>query len=391
MRLLRRTRAEDRTLSLTELRLQPALTAVPLVTPSEALGNPDVYACVRVLADAASSCPLVTYRRLPDGGRQRASGRTAELLRNPSEGATQAGLVATVLAHLLLWGNAYLGKYRDADGRVEQLLPLQPDRVRVERRAGRIVFTVTTDVGRPSEHGLDDVVHVKALSTDGLVGLSPIRQMRGALELNDAVREAATALFANNARPSGILKMQGSENRQQVEELRAAWSARHGGERSGGVAVMSGQVEFTPVAMPADDAEFVAARKLSATEVARAFRIPPWMIGAEDGGSMTYSNVEQQMLSFATYSLRPWLTAIEQTISADRDLFGPSLYCEFLLDSLLRADSKTRAEVYEKALDPITGWLRRDEVRRLENLEPEPADVQRPAMTLIPTTNGAAA
>ena len=44
--------------------------------------------------------------------------------------------------------------------------------------------------------------------------------------------------------------------------------------------------------MPADDAEFVAARKLSATEVARVFRIPPWMIGAEGGDSMTYSNTE---------------------------------------------------------------------------------------------------
>ncbi|MBA2357829.1 MAG: phage portal protein [Actinobacteria bacterium] len=391
MRLLRRTRAEDRTLSLTELRLQPALTAVPLVTPSEALGNPDVYACVRVLADAAASCPLVVYRRLPDGGRQRASGRTADLLHNPSEGATQAGLVATVMAHLLLHGNAYLGKYRDGEGRVEQLLPLQPDRVRVERRAGRIVFTVTNDLGRPSEHSLDDLIHVKALSTDGLVGLSPIRQMRAALELNDAVREAATALFVNGARPSGILKAQGSLTQAQIEDLRATWSARHGGTRSGGVAVMSGQVEFLPVSMPADDAEFVAARKLSTTEIARCFRVPPWMVAAEDAGSLTYSNAESQMLSFATYSLRPWLTCIEQAIGADRDLFAGSLYAEFLLDALLRADSATRAAVYTQALNPVTGWMRRDEVRRLENLEPEPADVQRPAMTLIPTTNGAAA
>ena len=43
-------------------------------------------------------------------------------------------------------------------------------------------------------------------------------------------------------------------------------------------------------------------------------------------------------------------------------------YVDFLLDALLRADSKTRSEVYARALDPITGWMTRAEVRELENL-----------------------
>src|SRR5215211_1268164 len=185
---LRRRHGEERALSAPSL--QPLITHLPVegsVTPTNALADASVYACVRVLADAAASCPLITYRRTADDGRRRAGGRTAELLRAPGEGVTQANFVSTVVAHLLLWGNAYVGKYRDADGRIEQLLPLPPERVQVERRAGRIVFTVTNEVGRQSEHGLDDIIHVKALSTDGLVGLSPIRQMRLALELNSAV------------------------------------------------------------------------------------------------------------------------------------------------------------------------------------------------------------
>lgn len=197
--------------------------------------------------------------------------------------------------------------------------------------------------------------------------------MRTALLLNSAVREASTALFANNARPSGILTLPAGAKKDQVETVKDTWRARHEGARAGGIAVVTGEVTFSAIAMPADDAEFVAARKLSATEIARAFRLPPWMIGAEDGGSMTYSNVEQQMLAFVMYSLRPWLTAIEQALTADRDLFNSSTFCEFLIDGLLRADSRTRAEVYKLALDPATGWMRRDEVRRLENLEPETA------------------
>jgi hypothetical protein len=46
-------------------------------------------------------------------------------------------------------------------------------------------------------------------------------------------------------------------------------------------------------------------------------------------------------------------------------------FVKFELDGLLRADAAARAEVYAKALDPATGWMRREEVRRLEGLEPE--------------------
>jgi HK97 family phage portal protein len=165
------------------------------------------------------------------------------------------------------------------------------------------------------------------------------------------------------------------------------WEAGHRGlSNAHRIAVVAGEASFEPVSMPLDDAEFLSQRKLSATEVARIFRVPAWIVSAEDGGSMTYSNTEQQALHFATYSLRPWLVLIEQSLSADADLFASNQYAEFVLDGLLRSDALTRAAVYEKALNPVTGWMNREEVRRLENLDPEPAG--RPAPTAA--LNGAA-
>ena len=122
-----------------------------------------------------------------------------------------------------------------------------------------------------------------------------------------------------------------------------------------------------------DDLQFIEQRNLSTQEICRIFRIPPWMIGAPTSDSMTYANTEQHALSFVTWSLRPWLVRIEKAISTDPDLCPGALYVEFLLDSLLRADSKTRAEIYALALDPEKGWMNRDEIRRLENLEKEGA------------------
>jgi len=386
--------AEDRALTRKTVppSMLPAISSdTPSFTAESALRVGDVWACTRVLVDAAASVPLVTYRR-SEQGRVRASGFTADLLSSPAPGTTQAGLIGQVMCHLQLDGNAYAGKFRDSDGQVTQLALLHPDRVRAEIVAGEPRYHVTGPRGEQSTHGVDDVLHIRGpLSLDGLVGLSPIRQCRVALGLADGLGEHALAFFRNGARPSGILSVDeqflGSrpEERQALlDQLRADLSDVYAGSARNAhkVAIMAGSMSWTALAGTADDQQFVEQRRLSTSDIARIFRVPPFMVGASSGDSMTYSSTEQQSLSFVTYSLRPWLVVIEQAITADRDLCPGNVYCEFLLDSLLRADSATRSEIYQRALDPITGYMTREEVRRLENLPPEPATAP------TPNTNG---
>jgi HK97 family phage portal protein len=110
---------------------------------------------------------------------------------------------------------------------------------------------------------------------------------------------------------------------------------------------------------------------LSAREVARIFRVPAWAIDAPTGDSLTYSNVTEQNRALVTHSLRPWIVRIERAITNDSDLCPAGTYVQFDLDGLLRADGATRSEVYTRALNPETGWMRRDEIRELEDLQPE--------------------
>src|SRR4051812_18944241 len=151
--------------------VEPARSPASPLTPDSAMAIADVFACVRVLADAAASVPLIAYRRRSDDRRERVNGALSALLRSPAPGTTQASLVAQIVAHLNLYGNAYVGKYRGEKG-VEQLGLLHPDRVAVELRAGRPVYTYTDENGEHVELGLADVCHVRApLSVDGVTGL----------------------------------------------------------------------------------------------------------------------------------------------------------------------------------------------------------------------------
>jgi len=235
------------------------------------------------------------------------------------------------------------------------------------------LYTLTHDSGRETTHSTSDVIHLKGLSLDGVMGLSPIAQAREALGLARALSDHASALVGNDSAPLGVLTVPVGPTQEDImENLRAGFEARHRGAKNAGrVAVLSGEITFSPISLSPHDAEFVAQRKLSTQEICRLFRVPPHLVAAEGGSSMTYSNLETEGAYFLTFSLAPWLTVIEQALSADADLCPSGVYVEFLVDGLLRTDAKTRAQVYATALDPLTGWLTRAEVRRLENLDAE--------------------
>ena len=65
------------------------------------------------------------------------------------------------------------------------------------------------------------------------------------------------------------------------------------------MAVVSGDIKFTPLGFTQDDSQFLQQREPSAREVARIFRVPAWAIDAPTGDSLTYANVAEQNRALA--------------------------------------------------------------------------------------------
>jgi HK97 family phage portal protein len=346
-------------------------TALPNVTEAAALRIADVYAACRVLADGVASLPPRVYRDTP-GGRVPAGDdqRLVQLLRRPSPGSTSADLFSTAMVHLLTNGNAFIGKFR-AEGSIVQLACLDPQAVTVEQQGGRIVYRYTRPEGGPEEKlGPADVVHVKAMSQDGLRGLSPVRQAMRVLQLNQALIDYLSSWLGNDSRPGGVLSV--SDGAGELAELKNQAEDEFGWQASppghGRIAVVTGGLDYTAVDPPLKESEFVAQRELSAREVARAMRVPAWSIDAPTGDSLTYSNVAQQNRYLLDFSLRPWLVRLERAFSNDADLCLGGVYLAFDTDALLRADPEARATFYEKGI--AGGWLSVDEIRHREDLPP---------------------
>ena len=116
------------------------------------------------------------------------------------------------------------------------------------------------------------------------------------------------------------------------------------------------------------------------------FLVPPGRLGTKSGDSLTYKTTESENLQFVTYTLQRRLKRIEMALNRDPAIItNPKLFCEFLVDGLLRADMKSRYEAYERAIN--SRWLTPNEVRAKENLlgldaealEESPAPVHPPA------------
>jgi len=347
-----------------------------------------VVACLRALSDSVGALPLKVYQRTrASAGRGRMelwSDPTYRLLHDePNPEATAVDLWSQVMVHLNTYGNAYLGKVPVPDPssptgrRVGELWPLPPESVTVCRddQRRKVFDVIDPGNGGRTRYSLGAIIHIRGMSLDGLVGLSPIALARLAIGRGLAADDFAAGFYRNSAVPRGVLELDGELEAADAERLRERWQSLYGGQNAHRVAILEGGVTFKPITMPLEDAQFVETEKLTVQKIARIFRVPASMIEGDKGGSLTYSTVEGDALNFERYSLRPWIVRIEQALARDRDLFpgeGRAVYPEFVTDAILRADAKTRAEIYTAALNPETGWMEVDEVRGLENLPPLP-------------------
>lgn len=339
------------------------------IRPDTAMQSAAVFACVRVISETVASLPLILYRRVRGGGKVRAWDhplyRVLHDIANPEMTAFDAR--ETLVGHAALWGNAYAEIEYNSAGEVVAIWPLRPDRTHMERREDGSLWYVTElqdgkRVGLPS---------YRVWHTRGFFGLSPILEARNAVGLALAAEEYGARFFSNDSRPGGVLKHKGRLSPEAAKRLKESWEAAHSGlSYAHRVAVLEEGVEWQSIGIPPEDAQYLETRKFQVNEIARLFRVPPHLIGDLDRA--TFSNIEQQSIEFVVHCIRPWLVRFEQ--SAWRDLLTESeretLFCEHLVDGLLRGDIESRYRAY--AIGRQWGWLSVDEIRARENMNPLP-------------------
>jgi HK97 family phage portal protein len=344
------------------------------VSPDTAMRLAAVYACVRVISETIASLPIVIYRHRQDGGKERANQHPLyDVLQNPNVWQTGFEFWEMMEAHLDLRGNAF-AEIVSGNGRaIDQLIPFHPDRVRVFRLPnGRLRYEVSSySDGSIIKLAQDQMLHLRGLSSDGIVGMSTIAASAEVMGTGLAQQQYAARFFANDATPSMTIESPVKLTKEARENLKNTWREAHSGANAHQPAVLEMGLKANALGLTNRDSQLLEARQFTRTEISAVFRVPPHKIGDLTRG--TFSNIEQQNIEFATDSIRPRLVRMERRIN--RDLIEAvgigepgDYFAEWNMDSLLRGDMKSRYEAY--AIGINAQFLCPNDARRSENLNP---------------------
>ena len=207
----------------------------------------------------------------------------------------------------------------------------------------------------PTTAGLSPVVTLAAVLAEEAEAVRFRRQLwTGGGRFRDYIRRPETARWTNEARE------------RFLADFRAQYTGV-GASRPGGVPLLEDGMDMGSVKgfSPAEMAD-IEGRKLSAEEVARAFHIPPELLGIRPGN---YSNMaEFRSMLYRDY-LGPYISAWESMLNAQlKPIIAPDtdLYIEAYVEAKLRGSFEQQAQIMQSA----TGapWLTRNEARAKQNL-----------------------
>lgn len=345
------------------------------VNEHSALRSSTVFRCNKLIADTVASLPLKVYEKDSNGGKKELTERRiSKILKNPNSEMSHFRFIQTLQGHLFMWGNCFMGVNRDTMGRVLDLWPLRPDKVHLARGDnGEIIYLVDTNKGQlPFTNR--EVLHVAGYGFDGIQGYSIVSLARESIGLSLATEEYGARYFGNGHHPGIIIKYPGKLSPEAHQSLKEDIMDKVGGLGNAFKALLLEEgMEIGDLGMPHDDAQFLQTRQFQNIDFCRFAGVPPHMVFELDRA--IYNNIEHQGIEWVRDGIRPWVTLWEQEFSR---YFLPAtdygkVFFEFNIEGLLRGDIKSRYDAYGVAVDK--GWMNRNEVRSLENLNPGPKEL----------------
>ncbi len=348
------------------------------VSPETALECTAVLACVRVLSESIASLPFNVYRRLPGGGKEIAEEQHLHevICYQPNSWMTGFEFRELMQSWLLLWGNAYAHIKGGRQGGVTELIPLHPSRMEVKRLTNgklRYYYTEPTTPIQPqinvTEYRQDEIFHLRWLSSDGVTGFVPTTLSRDAIGLARATELHSGAFFGNGATPGTYIETDQPHKPEVLSRFKEQWNDAHSGpDKAYKTVVMPFGFHRKQVEVRNDTAQLIETRKYQVEEVARAYRVPPHLLG--DLSNVRFSTVEQSAIDFVTFSLIPWCRRWESACRRDLVVDDKQYFCQFDVNALMAGDYAARSQFIREMAN--LGALDVDEIRAQIGYNPLP-------------------
>jgi HK97 family phage portal protein len=227
-------------------------------------------------------------------------------LKRPNAITTQKDLIGSLVANLMISGNAYLyNSLVDESFNPRKpalsIFSLVPDAITVE--AGTVLPNAYIMGGDTKNHrypvdrltGKCAIMHIKDFNpTDMYFGQSRLKAAARAIDRFNEAEQWNYSLVKNGAKPTGLLKagegLTTEQFQEKVEEIKRHW------EGSNTVKLVDAGFEWQQMSLSPLDMDFRESQIMAARYIANVFGVPSQLLNIPE--SQTFSNYEQASLSF---------------------------------------------------------------------------------------------
>jgi HK97 family phage portal protein len=276
----------------------------------------------------------------------------------------------SVIDWLLWYGNAYMWTPATSP---RQMLILPANRTYpVFDMDGNLWYRHSFSNGKTSYIPAVEILQLLINPDDtGFMGRGVISFARETLGRELAARKTQSKLYSQGFMPAAYIQTTGTLSKDARDKLRGEYNEKLGGSNEAyGLAVFDNTItKFEPINIQLKDAQFLESIEATDKDIANFFGLPEHMLNR---GKESYNSNEQKYIEYLQGTLDAYLVPWEEAarIRWLSQQEQSDTYFKFIRDSLLRMDSKSRAETNEIRIR--SGQMSPNEAREKDDVSAYP-------------------
>jgi HK97 family phage portal protein len=333
------------------------------VSERRAMHITTVWVCQLILAESLASLTWAAHKSTAAGSEIAIKHSVQNILRNgPNPWMTFNDFIKALIWSASGYGGGYAQIIRDGYNNAIGL--------KFWDCPGEVVVFKDNETGQPlylykgKTYSSEDLIIIKRFTLDGVTPLSPIRF--NAETLGFAIKQTKYKNNTFGSKPPGYMTSDANITKEQMPLIQEhAKNFKKATLETGDIPVLYNGLKYLPISFSPQDLQLLETSKSTKEDIYAMFRIPP--VFAQNYERATFDNAEKQDLVLGKYTLLPWIKCIEEEFN--KKLFKvdePEYYVKGNMNTLLRADYKTRTEGYAKLFS--IGVLSQNDIRQLEDL-----------------------
>ena len=281
------------------------------VNRRSALTYPAFWRGINLISRDTAKLPFKVWRRFPDGGKEPATDHPAFRLMNrkPNPEMKAFDFRQTIQAHALSVGNGYGFIDRGGSRQPIAIVPLDPEVTYPVRADGVLSYVTTVDVkGVSTMVKLDprDVLHIKGLGFDGLVGYDVLSIAKQAIGTGLAAAKHVAIHFKKGTTASVVLTHPQKLTDETAKRLRTSWERLHAGlNAETRTAILEEGMKAEPLSIDHKKSQVLELRNFEVRQIANILGLPPHKLG--DPARTSFASLEQENAAYLHDALDGWL------------------------------------------------------------------------------------